>query len=170
MVSALGLGCLGISEFYGQTDQQEALATIQLAIDRGITFFDTAYGQGHNEIFVGSALKEHRSKITIATKFGIVRNNHGEFVGVNGRPDYVRSSCELSLKRLDVEVIDLYDQHRVDPDTPIEETVSAIADLVHAGKVRYLSLSEANTNFTKNPCRPSSCSAAIGILTVEPRS
>ncbi|MDA0739464.1 MAG: aldo/keto reductase [Nitrospirae bacterium] len=145
-VSALGLGCMSMSEFYGQANQQEALATLHLAIERGLNFFDTAdiYGQGRNEEFVGAALKEHRSKIILATKFGIVRNDHGEFVGVNSRPDYVRSACEASLKRLGVEVIDLYYQHRVDPDTPIEDTVGAMADLVHAGKVRYLGLSEAS--------------------------
>lgn len=146
-VSALGLGCMGISEFYGQANKQEALATIHLAIERGMTFFDTAdiYGQGHNETFVGAAIKEHRHQITLATKFGIVRNREGEFVGVNGRPDYVRSACEASLKRLEVDVIDLYYQHRVDPDIPIEETVGAMMELVQEGKVRYLGLSEAST-------------------------
>ncbi len=127
---------MSMSEFYGQADTQEALATLQLAVDKGITFFDTAdvYGQGHNEEFVGAALKEHRNTITLATKFGIVRNDQGEFVGVNGRPDYVRSSCEASLQRLGVDVIDLYYQHRVDPKTPIEETVGAMVDLVKEGK------------------------------------
>ena len=146
-VSALGLGCMGISEFYGNANKQEALATIHLAIERGMTFFDTAdiYGQGHNETFVGAAIKEHRHRIILATKFGIVRNRKGEFVGVNGRPDYVRSACEASLKRLEVDVIDLYYQHRVDPDIPIEETVGAMVELVQEGKVRYLGLSEAST-------------------------
>lgn len=135
-----------MSEFYGEADQREALATLLLAIERGLTFFDTAdiYGQGRNEEFVGAAIKTHRSKIILATKFGIVRDAQGEFVGVNSRPDYIRSACEASLKRLGVEVIDLYYQHRVDPNTPIEETVGAMAELVHAGKVRYLGLSEAN--------------------------
>lgn len=139
---------MSMSEFYGQTDQKEALATLHLAIEQGITFFDTAdiYGQGRNEGFVGAALKEHRSKIILATKFGIVRNDEGEFVGVNGRPDYVRSACEASLKRLGVKVIDLYYQHRVDPNTPIDETVGAMADLVQAGKVRHLGLSEASVH------------------------
>lgn len=147
-VSPLGLGCMGISEFYGQADQQEALAMLHLAVERGLNFFDTAdiYGQGRNEEFVGAALKEHRSKIVLATKFGIVRNDQGEFIGVNSRPEYVRSACEASLKRLGIEVIDLYYQHRVDPNTPIEDTVGAMADLVHAGKVRYLGLSEASAN------------------------
>lgn len=136
---------MSMSEFYGEPDKQEALATLHLAIEKGLTFFDTAdiYGQGHNEEFVGTALKEHRDKITLATKFGIVRNDKGEFVGVNSRPDHVRSACEASLKRLGVEVIDLYYQHRVDPNTPIEETVGAMANLVQEGKVRYIGLSEA---------------------------
>lgn len=137
---------MSISEFYGQADQQEALATLQLAIERGVTFFDTAdvYGQGRNEKFVGASLKEHRDQIILATKFGIVRNSQGEFVGVNGHPDYVRSSCEASLIRLGIETIDLYYQHRVDPNIPIEDTVGAMADLVREGKVRHLGLSEAN--------------------------
>ena len=139
---------MSMSEFYGSADKKEALATLHLAVERGITFFDTAdiYGQGHNEEFVGTALRQHRDKIILATKFGIVRNNEGEFVGVNSRPDYVRSACDASLKRLGVEVIDLYYQHRVDPDTPIEETVGAMADLVQAGKVRYLGLSECSAH------------------------
>jgi aryl-alcohol dehydrogenase-like predicted oxidoreductase len=145
-VSTLGLGCMSMSEFYGRADKKEASATLHLAIERGITFFDTAdiYGQGLNEEFLGAALQEHRSKIILATKFGIVRNQEGDFVGVNSRPDYVRSACEASLKRLGVDVIDLYYQHRVDPNTSIEETVGAMADLVKAGKVRYLGLSEAS--------------------------
>jgi aryl-alcohol dehydrogenase-like predicted oxidoreductase len=119
-VSALGLGCMSMSEFYGEPNSQEALATLHLAIERGLNFFDTAdiYGQGHNEEFVGTALNSHLDKIILATKFGIVRNDKGEFVGANSRPDYVRSACESSLKRLGVEVIDLYYQHRVDPNHP----------------------------------------------------
>lgn len=145
-VSALGLGCMSMSEFYGQADQQEALATLHLAIERGINFFDTAdiYGQGRNEELVGPALKDHRETIILATKFGIVRNSQGEFVGVNSRPSYVREACEASLKRLGIDVIDLYYQHRVDPTVPIEETVGAMANLVQEGKVRYLGLSEAS--------------------------
>lgn len=144
-VSAMGLGCMSMSPVYGATDEQEALATLDLAVKRGITFLDTAdiYGCGHNEEFVGRFLKGRREKVVLATKFGIVRDAHGEFVGLNGKPDYVRSACEASLRRLGVDYIDLYYQHRVDPNIPIEDTVGAMADLVCEGKVRYLGLSEA---------------------------
>ena len=144
-VSALGLGCMGMSEFYGATDETEAVDTIHRAIDLGVTFLDTAdiYGSGHNEHLVGRALKDRRDAVVLATKFGNVRDADGTFIGINGRPDYVRAACEASLRRLGVDVIDLYYQHRVDPNTPIEDTVGAMAALVTEGKVRYLGLSEA---------------------------
>lgn len=144
-VSAIGLGCMGMSAFYGPRDETEAVATIERAVERGVTFFDTAdvYGFGDNERLVGRVLKPVRDSVIIATKFGNTWNDRGERTGINGRPDYVRAACEASLQRLGVEVIDLYYQHRVDPATPIEETVGAMADLVRAGKVRWLGLSEA---------------------------
>jgi aryl-alcohol dehydrogenase-like predicted oxidoreductase len=145
-VSAMGLGCMGMSEFYGPADEDEALATIHRAFDLGVTLLDTAdaYGIGHNEELVGRAIRGRRQDVVIATKFGLVRDrNNPHARGVSGRPDYVRSACEASLRRLGVETIDLYYQHRIDPAVPIEETIGAMAELVRAGKVRYIGVSEA---------------------------
>ena len=144
-VSALGLGAMGMSEFYGETSDQESIATIHRALDLGVTLIDTAdmYGVGHNEQLVGRAIHDRRDTVVLATKFGNVRGPNGERLGIDGSPEYVMKACDASLKRLGVAHIDLYYQHRVDPDTPIEETVGAMSRLVEEGKVRYLGLSEA---------------------------
>jgi aryl-alcohol dehydrogenase-like predicted oxidoreductase len=144
-VSRLGLGCMGMSEFYGATDEGEAIRTIHRAIELGVSFLDTAdmYGPFTNERLVGKAIADRRERVELATKFGNERRPDGSYVRVNGRPEYVHAACDASLERLGIDVIDLYYQHRVDPTVPIEETVGAMAELVQAGKVRYLGLSEA---------------------------
>ncbi len=143
--SVLGLGCMGMSEFYGETDDAESIKVIHRALELGVNFLDTAdmYGIGRNEELVGKAIRDRRDKVVLATKFGNVRTPDGGFAGVSGKPDYVKQACDASLKRLGIDVIDLYYQHRVDAEVPIEDTVGAMKELVQAGKVRFLGLSEA---------------------------
>ncbi|HEY4369483.1 MAG TPA: aldo/keto reductase [Steroidobacteraceae bacterium] len=155
VVSAIGLGCMGMSEFYGPADHAANLAVLNHSLDSGVNFLDTAdmYGVGRNELLLAEVLKTRRSEVVLATKFGNMRGPAGEYLGINGTPEYVAAACDASLKRLGVDHIDLYYQHRVDPRVPIEETVGAMARLVEAGKVRFLGLSEAASETVKRAVR-----------------
>jgi aryl-alcohol dehydrogenase-like predicted oxidoreductase len=163
--SELGLGCMGMSEFYGEGDDEESIRTIHRALDLGITLLDTAdmYGVGRNEELVGRALQGRRERAIVATKFGNVRGDDGAFLGIDGSPEYVRRACDASLRRLGIDVIDLYQQHRVDPKTPIEETVGAMHELVEQGKVRFIGLSEAQPE----DLRRAAATAPIATLQTE---
>jgi aryl-alcohol dehydrogenase-like predicted oxidoreductase len=173
VVSALGLGCMAMSGSYGSHDEAESEATLLRALELGVTFFDTAdvYGNGHNETLVGRVLRPYRARVVIATKFGNVRDAQGRPAGISGRPAYVKQACDESLARLGIDTIDLYYQHRVDPDTPIEETAGAMADLVRAGKVRHLGLSEASAATIRraHAVHPH-CGGTVGVLAVDARS
>ena len=154
-VSRIGLGCMGMSDFYGPSDRAKNVATLHYAIDHGMTFWDTAdmYGVGENERLLAEVLKDRRDEVQLATKFAVMRAEDGTMLGVNGKPEYVKQACDASLKRLGIDTIDLYYQHRVDPQTPIEDTVGAMKELVEAGKVRYLGLSEAGTDTIQRACK-----------------
>jgi aryl-alcohol dehydrogenase-like predicted oxidoreductase len=171
-VSVLGLGCMGMSEFYGSRSEEESVETIHRALDLGINLLDTAdvYGRGDNEELVGRALQGRRDQVVLATKFGIVRDGDGSITGINGRPEYVRQACEASLRRLQVETIDLYYQHRVDRAVPIEETVGAMSRLVEEGKVRFLGLSEAAPATLRIPSALCKRSTRSGHATPRSRS
>jgi aryl-alcohol dehydrogenase-like predicted oxidoreductase len=160
-IGRLGLGCMGMSEFYGESDEQQSIETLHAAIDLGVNFFDTAdmYGSGHNEELLGKAFAGRWNEVVLATKFGIIRDEKGGFPGIDCSPAHIKEACEASLKRLNTEVIDLYYAHRVDPNVPIEETVGAMKDLVDAGKVRYLGLSEASSDELNRASREATITA-----------